>query len=400
MRRKKRNAGTPTQAYPERSLDRSRPMSATKPDPAPAPGRAMPETTRLDSALCREAVHQRRAALDGSFVYAIPGSTVYCRPSCTARRPRPDGLRFYPDPDQAEAAGLHPCRRCAPHQAPRPDPTTLTLIDLSRHLQDHADVSLTLQDLAGWSGLSPGHLQRRFKALFGVTPRQFQAGARLRRLKSRLRAGASITDAMHDAGYGSASRLHAQADGRLGMTPSAYRAGGAGEIIHHACRDTALGPLMMAATTRGVCFVQFGEDRSGLLEQLTAEFPRAELRASGAQDSSALDAWISALDAYLSQHGERPELPLDLRGTAFQLKVWEFLIRSREGEVLSYTELARGIGSPKAVRAAASACAANRIAVLVPCHRVLRGDGGLGGYRWGLPRKRLLIDAEHRRSRS
>lgn len=375
-------------------------MSALPP-PAPNCGRPMPvNTTGLDARLCWEAVSQRRAALDGSFVYAVHSTGIYCRPSCPSRRPRPDGLSYYADPEQAEAAGYRACRRCAPRQAPGPDPTTRTLIDVSRHLWQQAETPLTLQALARWSGLSAGHLQRRFKALFGVSPRQFQAAARLQRLKSRLREGASVTEAMHAAGYSSASRLHAQTDGRLGMTPSSYRSGGAGETIHHACRDTALGLLMMAATPRGICFVQFGEDVQQLERQLGAEFPRATLRPSDARDSPELDSWIAALDAHLSRDAACPELPLDLRGTAFQLKVWEFLIRTREGEALSYTELAAGIGSPRAIRAAASACAANRVAVLVPCHRVLRGDGSLGGYRWGLQRKRVLIDAERRRSRS
>ncbi|UCH40687.1 MAG: methylated-DNA--[protein]-cysteine S-methyltransferase, partial [Gammaproteobacteria bacterium] len=183
----------------------------------------------------------------------------------------------------------------------------------------------------------------------------------------------------------------------IGMTPKAYRAGGAGEVIAWACRGTVYGPILMAATERGVCFAQFGEDEDSLLTQLAQEFPRAELKPYDAQSSPQLDQWIDALNAYLQKKQPRPELPLDLRGTAFQIKVWEFLLSLKEGEVASYTEVAQAIGKPRAVRAAASACARNRIAVLVPCHRILRGDGGLGGYRWGLERKRALLDAERSR---
>jgi len=193
------------------------------------------------------------------------------------------------------------------------------------------------------------------------------------------------------------SRIYSHASRNLGMTPSAYRAGGAGEAIAYAYRKTALGPLVMAATSRGVCFAQFGSSEAMLVEQLREEFPRSSIVESSMTASPELDAWIHAVEAHLAGSAPRPELPLDLRGTAFQVRVWRFLLAVPEGAVVSYGEVARGIGAPKAVRAAASACAANRIAVLVPCHRVLRGDGGLGGYRWGLDRKRTLIDAERAR---
>jgi AraC family transcriptional regulator of adaptative response/methylated-DNA-[protein]-cysteine methyltransferase len=190
-----------------------------------------------------------------------------------------------------------------------------------------------------------------------------------------LRAGDAIIGAVFEAGFGSTSRIYEQVDGRLGMTPSAYRAGGAGETISYACRRSELGPIMMGGTERGVCFVQFGDDDVALLKQLKSEYPNAALVPSSAGASSQLDAWIAALNAHLSAGGPRPDLPLDLRGTAFQIRVWRFLMRIKEGDVVSYSDVAKGIGEPKAVRAAASACAANRIAVLIPCHRVLRGDG-------------------------
>lgn len=269
---------------------------------------------------------------------------------------------------------------------------------LARYIDEHAHEPLTLARLAREAHMSPAHLQRRFKAALGVSPRVYQANARLAALKSSLRTGERVTGAIFEAGFGSTSRVYEQVDGRLGMTPSAYRAGGAGETIAWAVRDTALGTVLMAATARGVCFVHFGASETALLAALGAEYPRASLVRSGAEHAPELDAWIAALDRHLSAGAPRPNLPLDLRGTAFQLRVWQFLLSVGEGRVVSYAEAAGGIGQPRAVRATASACAANNVAVLVPCHRVLRGDGALGGYRWGVERKRVLIDSERARA--
>ena len=270
-------------------------------------------------------------------------------------------------------------------------------IGLARYIAAHADSRLTLDELAARVHLSPSRLQRLFKSIFGVSPKKFQQTARSERFKALLRDGTEITEAIFAAGYGSTSRVYENDVRNIGMTPKSYRAGGAGERITWACRETVLGPLLMAATDRGVCFAQFGADREALRGQLQAEFPRAELEAYNGGSAQDLDRWIDALNAYLQNKQPRPELPLDLRGTAFQVKVWEFLLGMRDGEVASYSEVAEAIGKPAAVRAAASACAANRVAVLVPCHRILRADGGLGGYRWGLERKRALLDAERTR---
>ena len=268
---------------------------------------------------------------------------------------------------------------------------------LAEYIERHATETLTLTDLAKQAHLSPAHLQRTFKAVLGVSPKMYQDAVRLRRLKGGLQSGKSVLDAITDAGFESTSRIYSHAPRNLGMTPSAYRRGGAGESIVYAGRDTAMGALLMAATDRGVCFAQFGENQEALKEQLKLEFPNASHSPSRMVDSSELDAWIQAFEAHIAGDAPRPDLPLDLRGTAFQIRVWRFLLQVPAGSVLSYTELAAGVGSPKAVRAAASACAANRVAVLVPCHRVLRGDGGLGGYRWGIDRKRVLIDQERAR---
>ncbi len=270
-------------------------------------------------------------------------------------------------------------------------------IELARYIAANADEQLTLSILAARVHLSPSRFQRVFKSIFGVSPKKFQQAARSDRFKALLRSGIDITEAIYAAGYGSGSRVYGQTMHNIGMTPKRYRAGGKGETLTWACRDTALGPILMAATDRGVCFAQFGADCESLQQQLQAEFPRAELQRYRDTSSPQLDQWIDALDAYIQNKQPRPELPLDLQGTAFQIKVWEFLLSLADGDVISYAELAQGIDKPKAVRAAASACAANRIAVLVPCHRILRGDGGLGGYRWGLERKRALLDAERAR---
>ncbi|MDH5345668.1 MAG: methylated-DNA--[protein]-cysteine S-methyltransferase [Gammaproteobacteria bacterium] len=271
------------------------------------------------------------------------------------------------------------------------------LVAIARHIETHAEDKLTLTELARKAGLSPARFQKAFKAAFGVSPKQYQDGVRFGRFKGALRQGEDVTGAIFSAGFGSTSRVYGVAARNLGMKPSAYRAGGEGECIRYACRKSALGPLMMAATDRGVCFAQFGDGEQQLKDALAAEFPKAGLEPSPEHDGAALDDWIRALEIYLSLNAPRPDLPLDLRGTAFQLKVWRFLLGTAEGDVVSYSEVASGIGNPQAVRAAASACAANRIGILVPCHRVLRGNGDLGGYRWGADRKRALLDIERRR---
>jgi AraC family transcriptional regulator, regulatory protein of adaptative response / methylated-DNA-[protein]-cysteine methyltransferase len=266
--------------------------------------------------------------------------------------------------------------------------------DLAKYIETHADEALSLKRLAEQAQLSPAHLQRVFTAILGVSPKAYHDAARMRLLKGALKSGKSVLESINEAGFQSTSRVYGHTTRSLGMTPSIYRTGGAGESVAYAFRNTALGPLLMAATDRGVCFAQFGRDEKALIEQLQAEFPRAAVRESSATQSPELDAWIRALEAHVAGTAPRPNVPLDLRGTAFQIRVWRFLLDVPEGDVLSYSEVASGIGAPKAVRAAATACSANRIAVLVPCHRVLRSDGGLGGYRWGLERKRVLIDHE------
>jgi AraC family transcriptional regulator, regulatory protein of adaptative response / methylated-DNA-[protein]-cysteine methyltransferase len=350
------------------------------------------KTTMPAEATMRQAVAKRDEGFDGAFVYGVITTGVYCRPSCRSRPAKPENVRFFANPVAAEAEGLRPCKRCSPRSTH--DRTTRQMEELAQYIDKNAGEPLPLARLADQIHLSPAHLQRKFKAVLGVSPKAYQDAARLKRLKSGLKSGQSVLDSITDAGFQSTSRVYGATTRNLGMTPSAYRAGGEGETIAYACRGTALGPLLMAATDRGVCFAQFGRSEAALITQLKSEFPRARVLASGMAQSPELDAWIRAFEAHIDGSSPRPDLPLDLRGTAFQIRVWRFLLQVPEGDVISYGELAAGIGAPKAVRAAASACAANRVAVLVPCHRVLRGDGGLGGYRWGLERKRALIDHE------
>ncbi|WP_294089668.1 bifunctional DNA-binding transcriptional regulator/O6-methylguanine-DNA methyltransferase Ada [Sphingomonas sp.] len=336
----------------------------------------------------------RAKAADGQFFYAARTTGVFCRPSCPARTPKRANVIFFESTAAAEAAGFRACRRCHPLAIEGRDPQASLMAAMADYIAAHAAEPLPLDRLGEEAGMSPWHFQRTFKAVIGVSPRDYQAAARLRDFKQRLRGGDSVLGAVFDAGYGSTSRVYERVDGGLGMTPSAYRAGGAGETISHAVRDTVLGPLMMAATARGVCFVAFGASEAALLAELAGEFPRATLEPAGPAAAAPLDAWMAALADHLAAGAPRPELPLDLRGTAFQIRVWRFLMQVKPGDVVSYSELADGIGAPKAVRAAASACAANRLAVLIPCHRALRADGGLGGYRWGVERKRALLAAE------
>ena len=358
-----------------------------------AKDKAMTDYTTLDDTRWQQVTARDRGA-DGQFVYAVRTTGVYCRPSCPSRPAKRANVSFYAAPAEAEAAGFRACRRC--HPAATQEPAASLMEAMAAYITAHAGESLPLARLADQAGMSPSHFQRAFKAALGVSPREYQAAQRLARFKQGLREGTGVLEAGLDAGFGSTSRLYDMADGSLGMTPSAYRAGGAGEHIVHATRETALGPLMMAATRRGVCFVQFGESAEALLEQLAREFPKAALLPAGLAAAAPLDAWMAALAAHLERAAPRPDLPLDLIGTAFQISVWRFLMSVTPGDVVSYSEVAAATGKPRAVRAAASACGANRIAVLIPCHRALRADGSLGGYRWGLERKRALLDAERR----
>ncbi|PKL76181.1 MAG: bifunctional DNA-binding transcriptional regulator/O6-methylguanine-DNA methyltransferase Ada [Candidatus Melainabacteria bacterium HGW-Melainabacteria-1] len=343
------------------------------------------------------AIQAKDQALDGQFYYGVISTGIFCRPSCPARLPLRRNIRYFATPEQALSAGLRACKRCGPMT--NSDPALEQFQAICRQIAEHCEESLPLAELAALAGLSPSHFQRRFKALIGVSPKQYQESCRFGQIKAQLRQGRDVTAAVYDAGFGSGSRLYEKLDTRLGMTPTQYRNGGKGLAIAYAGADTCVGRLMMAATDRGLCFVEFGADDETLLAQLRREYPQADLKPMDPAGMHLLKGWVAALDARLQGDTRSLELPLDIQGTAFQRKVWNYLQQIPYGEVQSYTEVAAGIGQPKAARAVASACAANKLAILIPCHRVIRGSGELGGYRWGLDLKRSLLDLERKQSR-
>jgi AraC family transcriptional regulator, regulatory protein of adaptative response / methylated-DNA-[protein]-cysteine methyltransferase len=350
----------------------------------------------LNQEKCWEAVERRDRSADGQFVFGVVTTGVYCRPSCPSRHALRENVRFYATPVEAESDGLRPCKRCRPFQAER-DAAAAQVRELCRYIESHPDRAPDLAELAARAGLSRFHLQRSFKAATGVTPKEYVEVCRMRLLKRSLRSAGDVTTAVYDAGFGSSSRVYERADTRLGMTPNQYRRGGAGVAITYAAADSPLGRLMIGATDRGLCFVQFGDSDEELAAALQREYPAAEVAPMPAPHPAAFEEWIAALNRHLAGQQPRLDLPLDIRATAFQMHVWTYLQSIPYGDVQSYGEVAAAIGNPKAVRAVARACASNTVALAIPCHRVIRGTGELGGYRWGLERKRALLDLERRR---
>lgn len=348
---------------------------------------AQPAALPLSPAAAWEAVLARDRARDGAFVYAVRTTGVYCRPSCPSRRPRREHVAFFAAPADAERAGFRACARCGP-TAPA-GRAAAAVAAAAAFLEAHLDERVTLAALARRVGLSPFHLQRAFRRALGLSPRAFQEARRLARFKAAVRGGASVGEATYAAGFGSARGLYQSARAGLGMTPAAYRRGGRGERVRFATAPTAAGALLVAVTDRGVCAVSLGDDDAALERALRRELPAAEV----ARDDGGLAAWLSAI-ARQVEGGPPADVPLDLRGTAFQLRVWRALREIPPGETRSYGALAAAVGDPRAARAVARACASNRLAVVVPCHRVVPAAGGPGGYRWGTPRKRALLEAE------
>lgn len=344
------------------------------------------------------AVQKHDRAWDGKFFFGVMTTGVYCRPSCAGRTPLRKNVRFFAAPADAERAGLRACLRCRP-LAGSADPNAERIANACEYVRAHPEDPLQLAELAARAGLSTGHFQRSFKAVVGVTPRQFVEACRLDLLKGELRTGPSVTNAIYDAGFGSSSRVYARVDTRLGMTPAQYRAGGREVTISFVAVDSALGRMMIGATDRGLCFVQFAKSDGDLLRMLAAEYPEARLEPMRTPYTGEFESWMQALRRHLSGQEPRLDLPLDVRATAFQMKVWRYLQSIPYGSVQSYSEVAAGLGTPRAARAVARACATNPVALLIPCHRVIRGNGELGGYRWGLERKRVLIDGERSAAR-
>jgi len=333
----------------------------------------------------------RDAAADGAFYYAVRTTGVYCRPSCGARRPHRANVAFYDTRDAARRAGFRACKRCKP-DAPAPGAEQATMIAKACRMIENAESEPRLEALADAAGMSRFHFHRIFKAATGVTPKAYAAARRGEKLRRELPRSGTVTEAAYGAGFNSSGRFYAAAQPMLGMRPKAFRAGGQDAVIRFALGQCSLGAILVAATERGVCAISLGDDPEALLRELQDRFPKAEL-IGGDRDFENLVAQIVGM---VEQPGTRADLPLDIRGTAFQQRVWAALARIPAGKTLSYRELAKRIGMPKAVRAVAGACAANTLAVAIPCHRVLRNDGALSGYRWGVARKRALLDREAR----
>lgn len=347
---------------------------------------------------CWEAVQNRDASQDGRFYFGVQTTGVYCRPSCTARPPLRKNVRFYQTPAEAERDGLRACLRCRPLAAAGADPNSVRIGEICRYIERHATEPLKVADLAARAELSLFHFQRSFKAVVGVTPKQYLEALRVKQLKRSLRDSGDVTEAVYDAGFNSSSRVYERADTRLGMTPNQYRQQGRGVSISHATIESPVGLMMIGATDRGLCFLQFGSSRKELLDALKSEYPLANHEPMRQPANPDFQTWVDAIANHVTGKQPHLDLPLDIRATAFQMRVWTFLQSIPYGEIKSYSEVAAGIGQPKAVRAVASACAKNNVALVIPCHRVIRGTGELGGYRWGLERKRVLIDREKKQA--
>lgn len=335
------------------------------------------------------AVLERDRTADGTFVYAVHSTGVYCRPSCPSRRPRRERVMFFDAGADARRAGFRACKRCTPDAFSAVDPWIEKVRRATVYLSN-VDGQPSLARLAARLGGSPYHLQRNFKRIVGVTPREYADACRLRMVKGRLKRGADVTGAMFDAGYGSVRGFYERAVPKLGMSPTRYRRGGEGVEIRYAVVPSPLGRLLVAATDKGVCSVAMGDSDQALEQALRHEFDSATIRC----DNGALARWTAAIVAHLEGRRPRLDLPLDIQATAFQWQVWQALASIPYGETRTYQEVARAIGRPRAVRAVARACATNPVALAIPCHRVLPAAGGTGGYRWGAARKRRLLAQE------
>jgi AraC family transcriptional regulator, regulatory protein of adaptative response / methylated-DNA-[protein]-cysteine methyltransferase len=343
----------------------------------------------LDEERCWQAVLARETDFDGAFVYAVRSTGIFCRPTCPSRRPGRAQVVFFGQPAAAEQAGFRACRRCRPGGSEH----SASQIELAKRarvlIEQHPDETLTLDQLGAQIGASPTHVQRVFKRVIGITPRQYAESLRIDRLKARLKQGDNVTTALYQAGYNSSSRLYEQAPERLGMTPATYGRGGAGAQIGYAIADSPLGRLLVAATEHGICFVSLDDSDATLEAALAHEYPAATITRADAQ----LDEWLDAVVQHLG--GEHTiDLPLDVQATAFQWRVWEALKAIPYGDTRSYGQVAAALGDRNAARAVAHACATNPVALVIPCHRVVREGGEMGGYRWGVDRKRALLKRE------
>lgn len=331
----------------------------------------------------------RDGASDGQFVFAVSSTGVYCRPSCPSRRPRHENVQFFSSPQGAESAGFRACLRCRPKSVDG-NPRQQFVKSICRFIEQHLDEPITLSQLGAHFKQSPFHLQRTFKAALGITPKQYADSCRMRGFRERLKSGQSVTRAMHEAGYSSTSRLYERTASEMGMNPSKYRRGAIAAAIRYTCADSPLGRILIAATEKGICSIQFADSDEGLENGLRHEFPFANRQ----RDDEGLGSVTKKLLRQMRGLETAPALPLDIRATAFQRRVWSYLQSIRFGKTRSYSDVAKAIKRPSAVRAVARACATNPVAIAIPCHRVVRSNGELGGYRWGLKRKQALLEME------
>lgn len=344
------------------------------------------DTVALSPDACWDAVIRKDAAADGRFYYSVRTTGVYCRPSCGARLPRRENVDFHRTPQDAERAGFRACKRCRPNQLPR---AVEAVVSACRAIESTAQAP-DLASLARAAGMSAFHFHRVFKSLTGMTPKAYVTAHRAAKLRVALPQMPRVTDAIYEAGFGSSGRFYASSANALGMSPRAYRAGGGAETIRFAVAQCSLGAVLVAATARGVCAILLGDEPDVLLDDLQKRFPRANLIGGDA----AFESTVAQVIALVEAPGQARELPLDIRGTAFQEKVWRALREIPAGQTVSYSDLAARLGMPKAARAVAAACAANPLAIAVPCHRVVRRDGDAAGYRWGIDRKVRLLARE------
>lgn len=335
-------------------------------------------------------VVNRDVAADGSFVYAVKTTGIYCRPSCPSRAAKPENVRFYASPAAAEAEGFRACRRCNPKGKSQAEFNAEMIAEACRLIEE-ADELPKLERLAAAIGVSPFHFHRQFKAATGLTPKAYAAAHRAKKVRAELAAPtASVTDAIYSAGFNSGSRFYERANDMLGMTPSAFKQGGRNTIIRFAVGECSLGAILVARSDKGICAITLDDDPEALVRDLQDRFPKAELIGGDTE----FEQLVAQVVGFIEAPRIGLDLPLDVRGTAFQERVWQALRRIPAGETASYADIAQRIGEPKAARAVAQACAANKIAVAIPCHRVVRHDGGLSGYRWGVERKRALLERE------
>lgn len=342
----------------------------------------------METEVLWKAVQARDARFDGAFVFGVKTTGIFCRPSCKAKPAKRQNVEFFEAAERAESNGFRACLRCRPKQAGRIDPKVELVMRALDIISDDTEVSL--DELGRQLEISSSHLQRTFKQIVGISPKKYAEVKKVERFKDELRGGSDVVTAMYEAGYGSSSRLYENAAEKLGMTPAVYKKGGIGMNINYIITDCDLGKLLVARTKRGVCSVTFGDDVGAMRAALRKEFPNAEITEAAKDLKNAVDSILR----YLAGKNKRLVLPLDLQATAFQLQVWDFLRQIPYGETRSYTEVAEATGDKKKVRAVAQACAKNRVAVVIPCHRVVASDGKLSGYRWGVERKRKLLDNE------